>query len=200
MKNRTLQPSISNVNSSILLSFKNFLLTSGYGSGHKDLIKSQILAKKKKKKKIHETFFLTFTYITERRPRDFKKPKLASSGKPDRKMPLSTIEKFSGGISNSNPSPSLTASESSSPVNGGVLGLGGAGAWELQTAGPDEDIIDDGGGDSIITGRTSPSPPPPPKLSITIDFAPKILKEREREREREKKKCKRERKKKSTVK
>ena len=193
MKNRTLQPSISNVNSSILLSFKNFLLTSGYGSGHKDLIKSQILAKKKKK--IYETFFL-FTYITERRPRDFKKPKLASSGKPDRKMPLSTIEKFSGGISNSNPSPSLTASESSSPVNGGVLGLGGSGAWELQTAGPDEDIIDDGGGDSIITGRTSPSPPPPPKLSITIDFAPKILKERERERERERKKSVKEKEKK----
>ena len=62
MKNRTLQPSISNVNSSILLSFKNFLLTSGYGSGHKDLIKSQILAKKKKKKKIYETFFFFYLH------------------------------------------------------------------------------------------------------------------------------------------
>ena len=62
MKNRTLQPSISNVNSSILLSFKNFLLTSGYGSGHKDLIKSQILAKKlKKKKKITKRFFYLLT-------------------------------------------------------------------------------------------------------------------------------------------
>lgn len=133
MKIRTLQPSISNVNSSILLAFKNFLLTSGYGSVHKDLIKiksNQILAKnsKKKKKNLRNVFCFFFTYITERRPRDFKKPKLASSGKPERKMPLSTIEKFSGGISSSNPSPSLTASESSSLVNGGVLGEGSAGA------------------------------------------------------------------------
>ena len=67
MKNRTLQPSISNVNSSILLSFKNFLLTSGYGSGHKDLIKSQILAKKKKKKKknLRNVFFIYLHNGTE---------------------------------------------------------------------------------------------------------------------------------------
>ena len=63
MKNRTLQPSISNVNSSILLSFKNFLLTSGYGSGHKDLIKSQILAKKKKN--LRNVFFIYLHNGTE---------------------------------------------------------------------------------------------------------------------------------------
>lgn len=37
------------------------------------------------------------THITERRRRDFRNPKLAESGKPDLKMPLSTIAKFSGG-------------------------------------------------------------------------------------------------------
>lgn len=47
----------------------------------------------------------------ERSSRDFKKPKLAESGKPDLKTPVSTIAKFSGGTSNSSPSrsPSSTA-------------------------------------------------------------------------------------------
>uniref|UniRef100_A0A2P2QVB1 Uncharacterized protein n=1 Tax=Rhizophora mucronata TaxID=61149 RepID=A0A2P2QVB1_RHIMU len=46
------------------------------------------------------------TYMMERRPRDFKKPKLAESGKPDLKMPTSTMEKLSGGTNR--PSPSLS--------------------------------------------------------------------------------------------
>ena len=64
MKNRTLQPSISNVNSSILLSFKNFLLTSGYGSGHKDLIKIKSQPKKKKKN-LRNVFFIYLHNGTE---------------------------------------------------------------------------------------------------------------------------------------
>lgn len=56
----------------------------------------------------------------ERRRRDFKNPKLAESGKPDLKMPLSTMAKFRGGASISSPplpSPSAVAGDS---CGGGV--------------------------------------------------------------------------------
>lgn len=95
------------------------------------------------------------TYIMERRPSDFKKPKLALSGKPERKMPLSTMAKLSGGISNSSPSFS-----ESSEVNGVFVAAGG---WE-------EAVIDDGE-DSIITVHISPL-----KLSTFMKLAPKNLK------------------------
>lgn len=36
--------------------------------------------------------------MTERRPRFWRKEKLSESGKPERKMPLSTIAKFKGGM------------------------------------------------------------------------------------------------------
>lgn len=38
------------------------------------------------------------TYMMERRPRVWRKEKLAESGKPERKMPLSTMEKLRGGM------------------------------------------------------------------------------------------------------
>lgn len=38
------------------------------------------------------------TYMMERRPRVWRKEKLADSGKPERKMPLSTMEKLRGGM------------------------------------------------------------------------------------------------------
>jgi len=37
-------------------------------------------------------------YMIERRPRVLMKEKFAESGNPDRNIPLSTIEKFNGGI------------------------------------------------------------------------------------------------------
>jgi len=49
----------------------------------------------------------------ERRPRVWRKEKLAGSGKPERKMPLSTMEKFRGGTKRSSPS---SLSEAPSPV------------------------------------------------------------------------------------
>lgn len=45
--------------------------------------------------------------MMERSPRDFKKPELAESGKPDLNMPLSTIAKLRGGTSNSSPFPTI---------------------------------------------------------------------------------------------
>lgn len=65
-------PSIPNWNKWIRFDFKNSTLDSGYGSGHK--------------------------YTIERRPRVCKKEKLAMSGKPDLKMPLSTRAKLRGGV------------------------------------------------------------------------------------------------------
>lgn len=53
------------------------------------------------------------SHITERRRRDFRNPKLAESGKPDLKMPLSTIAKFSGGTNISSASSELSGGEKS---------------------------------------------------------------------------------------
>lgn len=42
--------------------------------------------------------------MMERRPRVWRKEKLAGSGKPERKMPLSTMAKLRGGMKRSSPS------------------------------------------------------------------------------------------------
>lgn len=47
--------------------------------------------------------------MMERRPRVWRKEKLADSGKPDRKMPLSTMEKLRGGMKRSSPSSATAA-------------------------------------------------------------------------------------------
>ncbi|KAF7831858.1 putative tyrosine-protein phosphatase [Senna tora] len=67
----------------------------------------------------------------ERRPRDSRKEKLAGPGKPDRKMPLSTIAKLNGGTKT--PSPSTTPSSastlsqsSSSTSSASAAGCGGS--------------------------------------------------------------------------
>lgn len=86
----------------------------------------------------------------ERSSRDFKKPKLAESGKPDLNTPLSTIAKFSGGTSNSSPSRSASSPEI----------CGDFTAVEFPT-------VNDG--ESSIAVHISG-----PKLSIFMDLAPKI--------------------------
>ena len=57
-------------------------------------------ALKKTNKVLRSSIYTEITYIIERRPSDWRKRKLASSGKPERKMPLSTIAKFNGGTKN----------------------------------------------------------------------------------------------------
>uniref|UniRef100_A0A2P2K1T6 Uncharacterized protein n=1 Tax=Rhizophora mucronata TaxID=61149 RepID=A0A2P2K1T6_RHIMU len=64
--------------------------------------------------------------MMERRPRVWRKEKLAEPGKPDRKMPLSTMAKFSGGIRLSS-SPAWTNGETA------VSGCGESSRW-LTTA------------------------------------------------------------------
>lgn len=86
----------------------------------------------------------------ERSSRDFKKPKLAESGKPDLNTPLSTIAKFSGGTNNSSPS----RSPSSTTIGGDFA------AVEFPK------VNDCEGSVAVhISG---------PKLSTFMDLAPKI--------------------------
>lgn len=77
----SLQFLIPNWNKRISFALRNSMFASGYGSGHR--------------------------YIMERRPSVWRKEKLSTSGKPERKMPLSTIAKLRGGMKNSS---SLSAS------------------------------------------------------------------------------------------
>lgn len=61
------------------------------------------------RKKVEEGDWDDWTDMMERRPRVWRKEKLAGSGKPERKMPLSTMAKLRGGMKRSSPS-SATAS------------------------------------------------------------------------------------------
>lgn len=56
-----------------------------------------------------------YVYMMERSPRVWRNEKLEGSGKPERKMPLSTIEKLRGGMKRSSPS-ILSQTSSSSTV------------------------------------------------------------------------------------
>lgn len=90
---------------------------------------AQISTKKKRQNKIkvwcksgrQESEDLYETHMIVRSPRDLRKLKLAESGKPDLKTPLSTMAKFKGGTNSSSPSVAL-----SPPISGGGETLIGA--------------------------------------------------------------------------